>query len=205
MSGVRIPPLRPFFPLFLGGEKYLSDQQNQPDQWQEWAAAAQKGDKRAYAALLGELAPYIKNVIIKSLSNPDAAEDIAQEVLISVHKSLDTYSPDRPFKPWLMAIINFRRTDYLRKHYSQRQDKTTTTDENFEFEASNVTIPNNAGELKDIEAALAQLPEQQQRIFRMIKIEGYTAQEVANEMNMNESAVKVSAHRTMKKLQGLLE
>lgn len=183
---------------------YLATQTQQSQQWQEWAGAAQAGDKRAYAQLLGAIAPYIRNVIVNSLSNQDAAEDIAQEVLISVHKSLASYSPDRPFKPWLMAIVNFRRTDYLRKHYAQRQDKTTTTDENYEFEAANVTNPAHAGELKDIESALGSLPEQQQRIFRMIKIEGYTAQEVANEMDMNESAVKVSAHRTMKKLQGIL-
>ena len=183
----------------------MSAQTNQAQEWQEWAIAAQGGDKRAYTQLLQSITPYIRNVIIGSLSNPSAAEDITQEVLISVHKSLSTYQPDRPFKPWLMAIVNFRRTDYLRKHYAQRRDKTTTTDENYEFEANNVTNPAHAGELKDIENALASLPEQQQRIFKMIKIEGYSAQEVANEMNMNESAVKVSAHRAMKKLQGLLK
>lgn len=183
----------------------MSAQQTQSDQWQEWAIAAQAGDKRAYSQLLGALAPYIRNVIIKSLSNQDAAEDIAQEALISVHKSLASYSSDRPFKPWLMAIVNFRRTDYLRKHYAQRRDKTSSTDENLEFEAANVTNSPYAGELKDIEGALATLPDQQQRIFRLIKIEGYSAQEVANEMDMNESAVKVSAHRTMKKLQGMLK
>ena len=182
-----------------------AQQKNQANQWQEWAIAAQKGDKRAYSQLLGELAPYIKNVIINSLSNQDAAEDIAQEVLISIHKSLSTYQPDRPFKPWLMAIINFRRTDFLRKHYAQRQDVTTTIDDNPEYMETNVTKPNNAGELKDIEGALDELPEQQRRIFKMIKIQGFTAKEVANEMDMNESAVKVSAHRAMKKLQRLLK
>jgi RNA polymerase sigma-70 factor (ECF subfamily) len=183
----------------------LNTSPSQTDQWQAWAAAAQNGDKHAYSQLLTEIAPYVHNVIINSLANPDAAEDIMQEVLISVHKSLGSYKPDRPFKPWLMAIVNFRRTDYLRKYYSQREDKTATTDENYEFESQNVTKPAFAGELKDIEAALATLPEQQQRIFRMIKIQGYSAKEVANEMDMNESAVKVSAHRAMKKLQGLLE
>jgi len=171
------------------------------DEWTEWAVSAQGGDKRAYNQLLSAIAPYIRNVIIKTLSNQDAAEDIMQEVLISVHKSLASYSPDRPFKPWLMAIVNFRRTDYLRKHYAQRQDKTTTTDENYEFEAENVTNPTHVGELKDIEAALEGLSEDHRKIFQMIKIEGYTAKEVANEMGMKESAVKVSAHRTMKKLQ----
>lgn len=178
---------------------------SQSDDWQNLAIAAQAGDKRAYAQLLGEIAPYIRNVIIKSLSNQDAAEDIAQEVLISIHKSLRTYQPDRPFKPWLMAIVNFRRTDYLRKHYAQRQDKTTTVEDNPEYMAANVTNAPHAGELKDIEEAIEKLPEQQQRIFKMIKIQGFSTQEVANEMDMNESAVKVSAHRAMKKLQGLLK
>ena len=179
----------------------LSDAQ----QWQEWAVQAQAGDKRAYGDLLKALYPYIRNIIYKSLSQSDAAEDIAQEVLISIHKSLHTYSSDRPFKPWLMSIVNFRKMDYLRKYYAQRQDKTSTTEENPEYMVQNVTNSKNLGELKDIENALSQFSIKQQNIFRKIKIEGYTAQEVANEMNMKESAVKVSAHRTMKKLQGILK
>jgi hypothetical protein len=42
---------------------------SQADQWQEWAIAAQGGDKSAYNALLTELAPYIKNVIINKFVN----------------------------------------------------------------------------------------------------------------------------------------
>ena len=175
------------------------------DQWQEWAIAAQAGDKRAYASLLGALHPYIKNVVYKNVNSPEAAEDIAQEVLISVHKSLKTYQPSKPFKPWLMSIINFRKIDYLRKYYSGREDVTSTIEDNPEYMSENVTNAPYAGELKDIEDALTELPKKQQDIFRKIKIEGYTAQEVANEMDMKESAVKVSAHRTMKKLQGMLK
>ncbi len=172
--------------------------------WGEYARAAQDGDKKAYTQLLRAITPYIRNVLMKSLSNADAADDIAQEVLISVHKSLNTYSPDRPFKPWLYSIISFRRTDYLRKYYSSKDNKSAPL-EHADFYESGVTKPEHAGEYKDIEAALSTLPEQQRRIFTMLKIEGYSTQEVANEMKMNESAVKVSAHRTMKKLRGLLE
>ncbi len=173
--------------------------------WEQLATASQKGDKRAYQTLLKEIAPYVRNIAYKSVSNNEAAEDIMQEVLLSVHKSLHTYNADRPFKPWLLAILNFRRTDYLRKYYAKRQDKTTTTEENYEFEAANVTNPTHSGELKDIETAIKSLPKQQQRIFKMIKVEGYTAKEVANEMGMKESAVKVSAHRAMMKIRGILE
>lgn len=172
-------------------------------QWQEWAGAAQKGDKRAYNQLLNAIAPYIRNIVMPSLSNADGADDVMQEVLISVHKSLNTYDSSKAFKPWLSAIINFRRTDYLRKYYAKRDDQKTSLD-NPEFIAQNVTNMGHAGELKDIENALADLPDKQREIFKLIKIEGYSAKEVAIKMGMKVSAVKVSAHRTSKRLKEVL-
>ncbi len=175
----------------------------QAEIWQDWATQAQGGDKRAYASLLKEVSPFIKGAIIGGLANPDWADDIVQEALISVHKSLHTYSPDRPFKPWLMAIVNFRRTDFLRKHYNSRGDKKTSLD-NADFLKSHVTNPTHSGELKDVERALGGLPAKQRKVFEMMKIQGFSAKEVANEMGMSVSAVKVSAHRTMNKLKETL-
>ena len=174
------------------------------EMWRQWAAQAQQGDKKAYNLLLRDVVPYIRNFIGPRLANPDWVDDITQDVLISVHKSLHTYSPERPFKPWLSAIISFRRTDFLRKHYNARQHKTTDIDDPA-FVREHVTDPGFAGELKDVEEALAQFPEKQRRIFILMKVEGYTAQEVAAQLNMSESAVKVSVHRTTNKLKGMLE
>lgn len=173
------------------------------EMWQEWAAKAQQGDKGAYNLLLRDIVPYIHNFIGPRVANPDWIDDITQDVLISVHKSLHTYSPDRPFKPWLSAIISFRRTDFLRRHYSARDHKQTGT-ESKAFIREHVTEPAFAGELKDIENALARFPEKQRRLFMLMKIEGYSAQEAAKEMNMSVSAVKVSVHRTANKLKEML-
>ena len=173
------------------------------DEWGALAQKAQGGDKQAYNQLLTALIPYIRNVLTPRLANIDWAEEITQEVLISVHKSLNTYSPEKPFKPWIMAIINFRRTDFLRKHYNKRDNAKTTLDD-VDFQKSHVTNPQHAGEYKDVEKALEELPEKQRKVFEMIKIKGFTAQEVANETGMSVSAVKVSAHRTLKRLKQVL-
>ncbi len=176
---------------------------NQDEEWQNLAVLSQKGDKRAYSELLNALVPFIQGRLSGGLANIDWIEDITQEVLISVHKSLDTYSGDRPFKPWLNSIIQFRRTDFLRKHYKVKKVKEASIEKSDIFE-EDVTFSTNAGELKDIENAMKSLPEKQQRIFKRMKIEGYTAQEVADEMDMSVSAVKVSAHRTTVKLKDML-
>ncbi len=175
----------------------------QADEWSDLAQKAQTGDKRAYNTLLTQIAPYIRNSLLSGLANDDWADDITQDVLISVHKSLKTYSADKPFKPWLGAIMNFRRTDFLRKHYSKRENKQTSLDD-VGFLKSHVTKPDHAGEYKDIEEALQSVPADQRKVFEMIKIQGFTAKEVANETGMSESAVKVSAHRTTKKLKKIL-
>jgi RNA polymerase sigma-70 factor (ECF subfamily) len=49
------------------------------------------------------------------------------------------------------------------------------------------------------------LPEKQATIIRLMHQEGYTAKEVAAKMGMNESAVKVAAHRVYKMLRKRLE
>lgn len=172
--------------------------------WRQWAVLAQRGDKKAYTLLLRDIVPYIRNFIGPRVANPDWVDDITQDVLVSVHKSLNTYSPDRPFKPWLSAIIGFRRTDFLRRHYSAQQHRRASTDD-AEFLRTHVTNPASAGELKDVEKALAQFPEKQRRLFTLMKIRGYSAQEAAREMKMSVSAVKVSVHRTTSKLREILK
>lgn len=172
--------------------------------WSHLAAQAQKGDKRAYNRLLQGLTPFIRNYLSPRLANADWVDDVTQNVLISVHKALKTYDPDRPFIPWLMSIIHFRRMDFLRKYYRRQRHNHTSLDHP-EFIHSHVTDPAHAGEYKDIEAALETIPKKQRMIFRLIKIEGYKAREVAEQTGMSVSAVKVWAHRTMKKIRKKLK
>lgn len=170
----------------------------QEDQWKELAMAAQKGDAGAYRELLTELVPFLRRVLIKGLSRPDDADDIVQEILVSIHKALATYSPARPFFPWLMAIVNFRRTDYLRQHYSSRKNVTIPV-ESVEL-TDHVTNTAHAAEYKDVENALGAIPDRQREVFELVKLKGYSAKEVSEQTGMSVSAVKVSVHRTMAKL-----
>jgi len=176
---------------------------SQADRWKDLAIKAQVGDKRAYSELLSDVLPFIKLSITSKLADSSWADDIAQDVLISVHKSLHTYSADRPFKPWLNAIINFRRIDYLRKHYKAREVKELSQ-KNSEIFQPNVAFQQSLSELGYIERAVSSLPLKQQKIFKMMKIQGYSAKEVADEMGMSVSAVKIASHRSVTKLKEIL-
>ena len=166
--------------------------------WSDIAAKAQKGDAAAYRSLLSDLVPIIRRTIIKSLPNPQHADDVVQEILISVHKALHTYDPKRPFMPWVQSIINFRKTDYLRQHYSQRENVKISLDD--PDTPDYLVISGHNGSTKDIEDAFESLPDQQKKVVELMKIKGYSAEEVSKKTGMSVSAVKVSAHRALQKI-----
>jgi len=58
---------------------------------------------------------------------------------------------------------------------------------------------------ESISGEVQKLPEKQATILQLMHQEGYTAKEVAEKMGMNESAVKVAAHRAYKVLRNKLE
>lgn len=170
--------------------------------WREMAAKAQKGDSAAYRTLLSDLVPVIRRSVLKSLPNPQHVDDIVQEVLISVHKALHTYDPKRPFMPWVQSIINFRKTDYLRHHYAQHENMKLSLDD--PDTPDYLIISGEGGSTKDIEDAFDSLPDQQKQVVALMKIKGYSAEEVSKKTGLSVSAVKVSAHRALQKIRDRL-
>jgi len=162
---------------------------------------AQQGDSKAYARLFKKITPILRAFVGKNLNNAHDAEDVVQEILISIHKASHTYDTNRPFKAWMFTIARYRLADYLRAVYSKRQKGR---DVNFEDEAYQVSHPQNVTEDYEnreyVGKLLDALPKKQRKIVTMMKIKGHTAQETAQKLNMNESAVKVSAHRAYKAL-----
>ncbi len=79
-----------------------------------------EGDKAAYSKLLHETGRLLRPFLSRRLSFESEAEDVLQEILISIHKARHTYDGMRPYKPWMFAIAKFRLKDYLRVHYADQ-------------------------------------------------------------------------------------
>jgi RNA polymerase sigma-70 factor (ECF subfamily) len=154
------------------------------------------GDQAAYAKFLSTITPILRRMVGRRLVQADV-EDVVQEILISIHKARHTYDGQRPIMPWLSSIVSFRITDHLRKHYSQMRHQTFDIAD-YENVLTNVT--EEAAENESIEELLKDVPQKHKKILTLMHVEGYTAKEVGTQMGMNESAVKVAAHRAIKKI-----
>jgi len=163
---------------------------------------AQGGDGEAYELLLSKVYPVLKAFVLKRMGQWERADDVVQEILLSIHRARHTYNCEQAFLPWMYSIAQFRLIDYWRK-------VTRIT----EREIYSDSIVNSSVEVKDmsgglpshLEIALAELPLNQQEAIRLLKVEGLSVREAARKMGLSESAVKVSAHRGYKALSLRLE
>ncbi len=161
------------------------------------------GDTQAYAELLQETARLLRPYLARRLYAGSEVDDVLQEVLISIHKARHTFDGRRPYKPWAYAIAKFRLQDHLRAHYADHLHNAEDVSELAEI------LPDDVTEIdfnyESISEEVEKLPEKQATILRLMHHEGYTAREVAEKIGMNESAVKVAAHRAYKVLRERLE
>lgn len=158
------------------------------------------GNQVDYGKFLTSITPILKRMIVTKLASAEVG-DVVQEILISIHKARHTYDGERPIMPWIAAIASFRITDHLRKHYSQMRHQTVDISE-LENILADVTEDGSANE--SIDELLQSVPEKDKNILKLMHVEGYTAKEVGLKLGMNESAVKVAAHRAVKKIRAKL-
>ena len=173
--------------------------QNQESQCQQWMLATQNGDKASYAQLLAAIELLAQRYLASRLAVRDDAGDLVQEILISIHKARHTYDASKPFYPWMYAISRYRLQDYLRRYYRLRARETgesLTPAEDTHAQNPEQT----AGDKELSERLLSYLKPKQRRIVEMLYLEGNSAKEVSDEMDISVSDVRTSAHRAMKQM-----
>jgi RNA polymerase sigma-70 factor (ECF subfamily) len=178
--------------------------QQQEAEWARLMRAAQAGDAVCYERLLRAVTPFIRNLSRRYCRNPDLAEDVVQDVLLTVHRIRHTWDPERPFSPWLAAIAARRGIDRIRRdaRISRHEVSDELALETFATPAAN----NESGALRAVEAIeplLAALPERQRLALEAVKIRGLSVAEAASESGQSVAALKVNVHRAVKALRQL--
>ena len=103
-------------------------ERREPSDWGAWMAAAQDGDAAAYERLLRELLPALRGFVSSRLGDPSSVEDVAQNVLLSVHRARHTYRPERRFEPWFWAIARNAIIDAQRARTTRRRREEPDVD-----------------------------------------------------------------------------
>ncbi|TCW83167.1 RNA polymerase subunit sigma [Burkholderia sp. SRS-46] len=167
-------------------------------------ACAQIGDRAAYRRLLDSVTPYLRRFAARHGVHADAVDDVVQEILISLHQMRRTYSPERPFGPWLVAIASRRTVDALRRQGRALSRETPLDSDHETLSGDGANLMEEAADAQVLRALLAQLPPGQRDAVRLLKLEEMSLKEAAAATGMSVAALKVAVHRGVRTLRKLL-
>jgi len=172
--------------------------------WSQWMAQAQDGDGTAYQRLLGAIVPRLRAIVGKRVTDPDRAEDVVQEVLLSIHKNRHTYDPALPFGPWMGTIAQRRTMDWLRKHYRQDGQEVLVDEYPETFLAGGANeVEQDVLAFDDVDRlhqALDRLPPGQRQAVELLKLKEMSLKEASEASGMSVASLKVAMHRALKSL-----
>lgn len=151
---------------------------------------SQKGDRLAYTQLLQGLSSFLKNYLRKRIFDKNDIDEVIQEILMAVHKSIHTYNAEKAFMSWFLAIVEYKVIDYI------RHLKNDLIDVDAKSTSDLAAVLKTDTDLRiDVEKAVNQLNQRERQVFTMVKINGLSISEVANELQISEANVKVIVHR----------
>lgn len=126
------------------------------------------------------------------------AEDITQEVFLSLHAKPQHFNDDEHLKAWLLRVTLNRCRDYhrsYRKRNQQRLDDVNEAALSYEFTPEDKTV------LEKISA----LPEKYSSVLYLYYYEEYSVREIAEMLQKNENTVSSLLRRARQKLRFELE
>lgn len=184
-----------------GAERERGEMDALDRHWSQLMAKAQDGDQSAYAELLRDILPVLRAVARRQHRNFERAEDVVQDVLLTIHRVRHTYDPKRSFRGWVFTIARRRSIDALRKTGRLSKHEQTAEQSVIEGAASPTQEENPFEDLEPgLARAVAALPPGQRQAIELVKLRELSLAEAAAHSGGSAGALKVAVHRAMKTL-----
>lgn len=168
----------------------------------ELVEAARGGDARALEQLLEQVSPVVMRFGMRMCGRPEDAEDVLQDTLMLVVRSLPDFRGASSLSTWLYSLARSACSRKRRKskyapafmaslHQPEGREATDRPDE--ARPADEALAERQVGEV--LERAIAQLDPKYREVLVLRDVEGLTAPEVAEVLGMRLPAVKTRLHR----------
>jgi RNA polymerase sigma-70 factor (ECF subfamily) len=180
-------------------------------------------DEQAFMELVRELSPSLLRVARMFVPTAAVAEDVVQETWLAVLNGIDRFEGRSSLKTWIFRILtNTAKTRGERERRSVPFSALDSEDGGFEpaVERSRFTgtghwavLPRAwpedkllaAETLSVIEHAIERLPPTQRTVITLRDVEGWTADEVRNALELSETNQRVLLHRARAKVRNALD
>lgn len=179
----------------------------------ELLTAAQTGEPEAFAGLYYQYYEVIYNQALGKVGcNPDAAQDITQEVFYNAFRALPSYQyrGGNYFKRWLQVIASNQIVNYARR--TNTNPEVPAGGQNYEWQLTNTASGDNPQESAlnelapfspEVETALNRLKKRNENFYHALMeviVGGMTPAEFAAANNLPTKTVYTRLHRAKRML-----
>jgi RNA polymerase sigma-70 factor, ECF subfamily len=174
------------------------------EEFEEWLAAAKAGGESGFVALFRSVQPALLRYL--STLGGGLAEDVASETWVSVVRGLGTFSGDEAgWRAWVFTIARSRLRDAKRR---AARAPVAVGDEELTAFQDGLDVAARVEEIFSTEGALAlirRLPKDQAEAVLLRHVAGLDAARAAQVLGKRSGAVRVAAHRGLRRLAELLD
>jgi RNA polymerase sigma factor (sigma-70 family) len=162
-----------------------------PSQWERTTRdRLMAGEEAALDEIYGQFASFVYGLALRVIGDARAAEDVAQDVFVTVWERPDAFDPDRgSLRTWLGTLAHRRAVDHIRREEARRRrairesSRSEPTPDVEEMAMALVTA-------ERVRAALATLPDEQRRAIQLAYFGGKTYRQVAEVLGIPEGTAK---------------
>lgn len=128
------------------------------------------------------------------------AEEVVQESMLRAWKSLDALREDTAAKPWLLTIVRRENARYF-----ERKRLETVDIDNLTATQSALIAQQPDDDLGDMRAAIYMLDDDYREPLVLQVLMGYSTQEIADQMGIQQGAVLTRLHRARARLRETMQ
>jgi RNA polymerase sigma-70 factor (ECF subfamily) len=168
----------------------------------------QRRDEKAFVECVKLYQDRVYNLVYRMIGNHEEAEDVAQEVFVTVFKSIDTFRGDAKLSTWLYRIAANHcknRIKYLGRRAGRRTGSLEDTTERAILDAHPYAVaPQAAGPDQVLEGmqmerivqeGIALLEEEHRMLIVLRDVEELSYEEIGQITGLPEGTVKSRLHR----------
>ncbi len=167
-------------------------------------AIAERHDRQAFATLFNHFAPRVKSYLLRLGAQPEMAEELAQETLLTVWRRAGAYNPAvAAASTWIFTIARNLRIDMAR-----RAARATQLQDPLEELAPEAAPDEALSAVQDegrIRRAMATLPADQAKVINLAFFADKPHSEIALDLGLPLGTVKSRLRLAMARLRVLLD
>jgi len=163
-------------------------------------ARARDGNLFAFDEIVKRYQRRVYATAVRIVRRHDVADDVVQEAFLRAHQALGRFDLSRPFGPWICRIAANLAVNHVRSPRAREEGLPEAHAETRSREPGPLGALLDAEGARVLEAALAELPQEQRAVLVLRAVEELSYAEIAESLGISAGTVMSRLYRARERL-----